>query len=328
MLCWYNRPIMKKWIFISLIIIQSVLLTACSPEELVIQDAVETPALIEYETPTPTLEIDAPTPEIEPTLPPTPTPTPFMYSVAAGDTMGVIAYTYNLILDQLIAANPGIDPRFLSIGAQLVIPFGEAGSINLPTPVAVEFDSLEPKCYISILKEAWCFWLIENNTDAVYENISARFRLYDQNGVEITNQLGMIPINRLKTGDRMPVIAYFPPIVPEWSLVQVQIESLLQSPEGSERFLSVELVDSRVEMGEDNLYADFFGSIRLGNTDITANLIWAAVTAYDDNGDVVGSRRWEADQILEPGTVMDFNITIYSISRPIDHIEIILEARP
>jgi hypothetical protein len=328
MLCWYNRPIMKKWIFISLIIIQGVLLTACSSDDLVNQDAVETPALIEYETPTPTLEIDAPTPEIEPTLPPTPTPTPFMYSVAAGDIMGVIAYTYNLSLDQLIAANPGIDPRFLSIGAQLVIPFGEAGSINLPTPVAVEFDSLEPKCYISILKEAWCFWLIENNTDAVYENISARFRLYDQDGVEITNQLGMIPINRLKIGDRMPVIAYFPPIVPEWSLVQVSIESLLQSPEGSDRFLPVELVDSRVEMGEDNLYADFFGSIRLGNTDITANLIWAAVTAYDDNGDVVGSRRWEADQILEPGTVMDFNITIYSISRPIDHIEIILEARP
>jgi hypothetical protein len=327
MLCWYNRPIMKKWIFISLIIIQGVFLTACSPDEIVNQDAVETPALIEYETPTPTLEIDAPTPDIEPTLPPTPTPTPFMYTVAAGDTMGVIAYTYNLSLDQLIAANPGIDPRFLSIGAQLVIPFGESGSINLPTPVAVEFDSLDPKCYISILKEAWCFWLIENNSDAVYENISARFRLYDQNGVEITNQLGMIPINRLKIGDRMPVIAYFPPIIPEWSLVQVQIESLLQSPEGSERFLPVELVDSRVEMGEDNLYADFFGSIRLGNTDITANLIWAAVTAYDDHGDVVGSRRWEADQILEPGTVMDFNITIYSISRPIDHIEVILEAR-
>jgi hypothetical protein len=239
-----------------------------------------------------------------------------------------IAYTYNLTLDQLIAANPDIDPRFLSIGIQLEIPFGEGGSINLPTPVAVEFESSDPKCYISIIKDVWCFWLIENNTDAAYENINARFILYDQNGAEIASELGVIPINRLSVGNRLPVIAYFPPEVPEWGLVQAQIETLLLVPEGSNRYLDVELLDFQAAMGEENLYADVVGTITLSNDETPASLVWAAVTAFDDKGDVVGSRRWETNELLQPDVELEFNITIYSLARPIDHLEIILEARP
>ena len=138
----------------------------------------------------------------------------------------------------------------------------------------------------------------------------------------------MIPINRLNVGEKMPVIAYFPPVVAEWSLVQAQIESLLEAPQENDRYLPVELVSSQVIMGEEDLYADVFGTIKLGNIDTVANFVWAAVTAYDDMGNVVGSRRWESEEPLEPGVEMELEITIYSISRPIDHVEIILEARP
>jgi LysM repeat protein len=319
----------KKWISAIFIIIFGIFLAACNSNEAVDQIGTEFPSLVQYETPTPPRELDDPTPVIEPTIPPTATPTPFLYTVEARDTMYVIAYRYNLTLDQLIAANPDIDPRFLSIGMQLEIPFAESGSgIDVPTPIAVEFESKDPKCYLSLIKDVWCFWLIENNTDAAYENISARFRLYDQDGVEIATELGMIPTNRLNAGEKMPVIAYFPPEIPEWSLVQVQIESLLMAPEGTERYLPVELVSSQVEMGEGDLYAEVLGAVKLGDTDRSASIVWAAVTAYDDRGDVVGSRRWESEGPLEPGGEMELAITIYSISRPIDHVEIILEARP
>jgi len=319
----------KRWISAIFIIIFGIFLAACSSDEAVDQIGTEVPSLVQYETPTPTRELDDPTPVIEPTIPPTATPTPFLYTVEARDTMYVIAYRYNLTLDQLITANPNIDPRFLSIGMQLEIPYGESGSgIDVPTPIAVEFESTDPKCYLSLIKDVWCFWLIENNTDAAYENISAKFRLYDQDGIEIAAELGMIPTNRLNAGDKMPVIAYFPPEIPEWSLVQVQIESLLMAPEGTDRYLPVELVSSQTEMGEGDLYAEVLGTVKLGNTDRSASIVWAAVTAYDDRGDVVGSRRWESDGPLEPGVEMELAIIIYSISRPIDHVEIILEARP
>jgi LysM repeat protein len=319
----------KRWISAIFIIILGIFLAACSSGDAGDQNETEIDSLVQYETPTPTLEFDDPTPVIEPTIPPTATPTPFLYTVEARDTMYVIAYIYNLTLDQLIAANPSIDPRFLSIGMQLEIPYSESGSgIDEPTPVAVEFESRDPKCYLTLIKDAWCFWLIENNTSAAYENVSARFRLYDQDGVEITTEIGMIPINRLNIGEKMPIIAYFPPEVPEWSLVQVQIETLLQSPEDTERYLPIELLSSQVEMGEGDLYAEVLGTVKLRDTDRSASIVWAAVTAYDDRGDVVGSRRWESDGLLESGAEMELAITIYSLSRPIDHIEIILEARP
>ena len=85
---------------------------------------------------------------------------------------------------------------------------------------------------------------------------------------------------------------------------------------------------SEIIMGEQDLYAEVSGTIKLGNTETPANLVWAAVTAYDDSGVVVGSRRWEAGEVLEPGAEIELYLNVYSLSRPIDQIEIIVEARP
>ena len=315
---------MSAFIFV-LIILFSAACNSNGNNEVV---SIETPSLVLYETPTPAQFVADPTPVIEPTIPPTATPTPFLYTVEAGDTMIGIAYTYNLEPDVLIAANPGIDPRFLSVSAQLIIPFSGVGGVNIPTPVAVDFDSDEPVCYLTLIKDAWCFWLIENNTRSAYENISARFRLYGRDGVEINSGLGMIPINRLMQGQKMPVIGYIPAEVSEWSLVQAQIETLVQAPEDSGRYLPIELISSDVVLGEGKLYADVSGVMKLGNTETSASVVWAAVTAFDDKGNVVGSRRWESEQGLELNTELEMNITIYSMGRPIDSVEIILEARP
>ena len=44
------------------------------------------------------------------------------YSVQSGDTLSQIAETYGIGLSQLMAANPGINPRRLQIGKRLTIP--------------------------------------------------------------------------------------------------------------------------------------------------------------------------------------------------------------
>jgi LysM repeat protein len=44
------------------------------------------------------------------------------YVVQSGDSLGLIADTYVVGLDALIAANPGVDPNALQIGQLLVIP--------------------------------------------------------------------------------------------------------------------------------------------------------------------------------------------------------------
>lgn len=45
-----------------------------------------------------------------------------VYTIKSGDTLGKIAAAYKITLSQLQAANPGIDPRRLRIGQQVMIP--------------------------------------------------------------------------------------------------------------------------------------------------------------------------------------------------------------
>lgn len=58
------------------------------------------------------------------TTPPPPPGEGGIYTIKKGDTLGKIAAAYKITLSQLQAANPGIDPRRLRIGQQIVIPGG------------------------------------------------------------------------------------------------------------------------------------------------------------------------------------------------------------
>jgi hypothetical protein len=50
------------------------------------------------------------------------TSAPQRYTIQSGDTLGAIAAQHGVSVDDLIAANPGIDPQRLQIGAEIVIP--------------------------------------------------------------------------------------------------------------------------------------------------------------------------------------------------------------
>jgi len=65
-----------------------------------------------------------------------------VYIVQPGDTLWSIAARFNVTLDELIAANSGIDPNLLSAGQQLVIPGLEGMSGILNTEVVGFGDSL------------------------------------------------------------------------------------------------------------------------------------------------------------------------------------------
>lgn len=65
-----------------------------------------------------------------------------VYIVQAGDTLSYIASRFNVSVNDLIAANPAVDPNFLSEGQQLVIPGLEGVSGILETEVIAFGDSL------------------------------------------------------------------------------------------------------------------------------------------------------------------------------------------
>jgi murein DD-endopeptidase MepM/ murein hydrolase activator NlpD len=65
-----------------------------------------------------------------------------VYIVQAGDTLSYIATRFNVPLDELLAANPSIDPNFLSQGQQVVIPGLEGVTGILATEIVTFGDSL------------------------------------------------------------------------------------------------------------------------------------------------------------------------------------------
>ena len=65
-----------------------------------------------------------------------------VYIVQAGDTLSLIASRFNVTLNDLITANPSIDPNFLSQGQEIVIPGLEGVTGILETEIISFGDSL------------------------------------------------------------------------------------------------------------------------------------------------------------------------------------------
>jgi len=67
------------------------------------------------------VNVEQPTPTATPQLLPTPTPTG-RYTVQAGDTLSGIARTFDVSVDELVAANDIDNPNNISVGQELQIP--------------------------------------------------------------------------------------------------------------------------------------------------------------------------------------------------------------
>ncbi|MHB1318182.1 MAG: LysM peptidoglycan-binding domain-containing protein [Anaerolineae bacterium] len=59
-----------------------------------------------------------------------------VHVVEAGETMSEIAKTYGLVLEDLIAANPGVEPAKLMVGQELVIP--NRGDLSAPAAATAQ----------------------------------------------------------------------------------------------------------------------------------------------------------------------------------------------
>lgn len=95
--------------------------------------------------PTPASTLPAVTGEAVPSLtpPPVPSPTaggPLVYTIQEGDTLMAIARTYNVTIEDLMAANGLVDPNTLHVGQTLIIPLGP-----LPTPTTSLSGDITPE---------------------------------------------------------------------------------------------------------------------------------------------------------------------------------------
>ena len=120
------RSFFHKWAFA---LIYLTLMAACSPAPILTPTLTPSPmpvrtgALTPYTLPAPAEPTPSRTPDAATPLPvPSITPTPLTYTVRASDDMGGIAYRFGVTVADLIAANPKVNPRAMSVGTVLIIP--------------------------------------------------------------------------------------------------------------------------------------------------------------------------------------------------------------
>jgi len=287
------------------------------------------PSLQPYHSPSPSATIT-------PTLPgtatplPSPTPTPRLHDVVAGESFSVIAFNYGISIAALQAANPDINPSLITVGMTLVIPPPSpenSGDDFIPSPTPVNVVLSEPLCYPAQDGGVWCFVLARNDQTSAVESIQVQILLAGTDGSGVASQTAISPLNILPAGAEIALSAYFPPPMPQVFEAQANLVVSLPVPAGDTRYLAASAGEPEVAI-LDAVTAQISGSVILEDPTAAAGQIWIAATAFDAAGRVVGVHRWESPSGLAAGQSLPFSMQVYSAGPPIDHIEVLVEARP
>ncbi|MCE5207765.1 MAG: LysM peptidoglycan-binding domain-containing protein [Chloroflexi bacterium] len=318
------------WLPIVIVIIL-LQLTACQAVKPSTADIVSPPApftstlalLTPYQTPTASQTPFPPDPATYTPFP-TPTSTPRSHIVQKGEDMYGIAFQYGITLQELLAANPDVDPNFMSVDMVLLIPASAQinqteGVLPSPTPAGALPGSTD--CYKTGEGGLWCFTSILNQSDHYIEGVSLQVRLGGE-GVQVAVGSALTVINLIPPGAHIPATVYFPPPVPNPFEVSVLLETSLPVLNMSERYMPVSLKNLDIAIDPDGRSASVAGKVILDETGSPARIAAAAV-AYNSKGDVVGFRRWENN---DPSSPVTFSFQVYSLADAIEQVSVFAEA--
>jgi LysM repeat protein len=304
--------------------------------------------LTPYWTATPSRTPRPPTLLVSIPTTPAPTATPFLHKLTDSDTMLGLAIRYGITLDELMAANPGVDPHYLTVGKFLVIPIKGATATVVPTPTPVPLILGEPRCYPTGEGGAWCTLLVRNEQTEAVEDLSVWIGLYSPEGKLLTSQTAMPPLNILPSGGAIPLMIYFQPMIPAQAIPRVELLTAIAVPPDDTRYITATVQLQNTNLDSSGLQATVKGQVVLPKDSPKAKVLWLVVVAYDKDGNAVGVRKWEADNPCEglqpPGTPMQtpgvttpgptggcgavpFEVSVFSLGPGIERVEVLVEAR-
>jgi LysM repeat protein len=253
-----------------------------------------------------------------------PTSTPQVYIVQQGDTFSEIAEKFNTSLDALRAANPDVNPNTLPIGQTLLIPDPSTHLAAASTPTPVPAPVTQAVCHPTADSGLWCFALIQNNTSEYLETVSAQVMLLDENNRGIASQTAFPILDVIPPNSSLPVYVHFPN-APADAVPQIQLLSAMQA--GASHRLPAMLNNTAAQIDWDGKSALVTGLVVLPAESNAASQVWVAAVAYDENGTVVGVRRWEGEA-LQPGGSIRFEFVVASLGGVIEAVEFFVQARP
>ena len=278
------------------------------------------PPLNPYQSTTETPDQPTPTNPLSTAQPLIPTPTPYKHTIQAGETLYGIAIRYNISLDKLASANPGLDTRLLIVGTEVIIPLSEEENLP-PTPTPYPIFVEEPTCYQTTDGELWCYVLIENNQDISLEYITLAFNIYDTDQELTKSQIAYTPLDILHPGQRLPAGALI--IDPPIDMNQISI-TLLTAYASDRTEPYVFLSDYSLEYSQENTIAQIKGFYEIIDEDVMGDKVWIVAVGLSE-GRPVALRKWISAEDLDKGNPYSFDITLYSLGPQIDQVQVFSE---
>ncbi len=320
------------WLVTPLILAGAVCLSGCG--QVITLSPTPTPP------PTPTLSVDVivatlpptatPAPYTpEPTPTPTVTPTPVIHTIQSGETLLTIANQFNVSVAALQDANGILDPRFLQIGEQLIIPrqeeIDEAAGTQTPTPtplaLAVEnvYFSETTIGGLSVLGE------VKNTTNTALEQVRVGVTLLDDAGQEIGKADGLVGLDLVDVGGSAPFAILFGELPGDFARYQVYPARAVPAFVGS-YYRDLEVNDLQYD-GE--RYASYTVTGRVKNTGPEeAVQVYVVLTAYDPLGRVVATRKIEPEYNVVPvGGETSFTAVLAPVGGPVERVEATAQGR-
>lgn len=255
-----------------------------------------------------------------------------------------IALRYGIPLEALKTANPGVDPRAMSVGALLIIPLTQAPATPTPSPTPLPLRLSAPQCYPKEDGGLWCLMIASNDQAIAFENLSAQVGLYASDGTMQAERTAFSLLNLLPPGGKIPLLVEFPaPVDPAWQ-ARARLLAALPVDASSSHYLAATIEGLDVDTAAGGQFTRLQGEVHWAVQPSAPRLIWLVAVAYDEGDQVVGARRIE---ILQPCGVEPqgentpapevtpaacalarFDLTVYSMGPEISRVEVLAEAQP
>lgn len=273
------------------------------------------------DTPYPTLIVFTPPPL-------TPSPEPKKYTVRKGDTLSDIAFSLGLKVEEIVAANPGMDAQYISPGQEIIIPTIKGGKVVQAQPTIMPVRIDPPACYPGAEGGLACIAAAHNDGGDPVEGLRVTFTLHAADGSALQSIPAVSPLERLGPGKSLPLSAFFPPPLNDVKGISVAVLNALASRAGGSRFadLFVQVNDTQIE--ENGSKAVVEGVLTVYDRNLEPGTVSLAATGYDKDGRAQGVRIWQNANPLADGQPAEFTIAVYSLGGILQSVDVQGEARP
>ncbi len=254
-------------------------------------------------TPRPVTPIASPTPTI--------TPTPTIYTVQAGDTLLKIAIQFERTTEAIQEANGIVDPRFLQIGQELIIPPPETNPEAPPTPTPTPPPLTVEAINFQKTRQGtlWGLGEVRNPGDEYLTEVVVEASLFDGAGVLLAREASFTQLDVIPPQQAVPFALLFESPPADFAQYQVvAVSGLPLSPE-ARYYFDLEIFDLNGSPAGAATYR-LEGKLRnSGPSD--AEAIRLVAVAYDEAGQVLAQRQAQlAVSLLKAGAVTAFEIDL------------------